>query len=117
MSTISDESRYRILKLLEANPEISQRELAREMGISLGKVNYCLKALIEKGIIKAKRFTKSHNKKAYTYYLTHKGIDDKARITFRFLKQKQTEYELLLQELEELRNEVKQMSMSEEEGD
>ena len=82
MSTISDENRYRLLKLLEENPEISQRQLAKEMGISLGKVNYCLKALIEKGIIKAKRFKKSDNKKAYTYLLTHKGIDDKARITF-----------------------------------
>lgn len=99
---LTDEYRYKILKLVEAKPEISQRELADKLGISLGKVNYCLKALIDVGILKATNFRNSKNKKAYMYLLTPQGIEQKSMITLRFLKEKIKEYELLKKEIEEL---------------
>lgn len=103
---LTDEYRYKILKLVAANPEISQRQLARELGISLGKTNYCLKALAEKGLVKATNFRNSNNKLAYLYKLTPRGIEDKATITSRFLKAKMSEYEALKTEIEALRSEV-----------
>ncbi len=105
---LTDEYRYRIFKLVEANPEISQRELARELGISLGKANYCLKALIEKGLLKAGNFRNSQNKMAYVYKLTPSGIEEKTNVTMRFLKQKMSEYETLKSEIEFLRQEAQQ---------
>ena len=104
---MSEEVSYRLIKILEENPEISQRELAQEMGISLGKVNYCLKGLMEKGIIKANNFKNSNNKLAYAYLLTPKGIEEKSRITARYLKRRLKEYEELKQEIEMLKEEVK----------
>jgi EPS-associated MarR family transcriptional regulator len=103
---LSDEYRYKILKRLEANPEISQRELAGELGISLGRVNYCVQALIEKGLVKAKNFRNSKNKKAYAYFLTPRGIEDKAKITLEFLKVKLAEHEALTKEIKGLREEA-----------
>ncbi|WP_334078982.1 MarR family EPS-associated transcriptional regulator [Microbulbifer sp. M83] len=102
----SDEYSYRVLKLLSQNPHLSQRELAKELGISLGKVNYCLKALIEVGLIKAKNFKSSRNKQAYAYLLTPKGIEEKTRITLRFLNSKVAEFQVLQAEIEDLRREV-----------
>ena len=109
---MNDETHYRLLKLLEANPEISQRELADAMGVSLGKINYCLRAVIERGWIKAKNFTKSQNKRAYAYYLTPKGVTEKAKVTVRFLKLKLDEYQDLTLQIEQLKQEVKQMGIS-----
>lgn len=103
---ISDETRYKLLKHLEQNPEISQRQLATAMEISLGKANYCLRALIEKGLIKVDNFQKSRNKKAYAYFLTPKGIQEKASVTIRFLKRKQREYDDLHGEIVALESEV-----------
>ena len=103
---MDEELHYRIIKLIEQNPEISQRQLAKAMGVSLGKANYCIKAVLEKGLIKARNFKNSQNKLAYAYFLTPKGIDEKARITARFLNRKLEEYETLKQEIEELRSEV-----------
>lgn len=103
---LTDETRYKILKLIEANPQMSQREIARELGISLGKANYCLKALIAKGTLKASNFRNSQNKLAYLYKLTPKGIEEKASITSRFLKIKMREYEALQIEIDALREEV-----------
>jgi len=103
---ISDELKYHLLKLLEKDPNLSQRAISREMNISLGKANYCLHALIDKGMIKAKNFYKSKNKTPYTYYLTPKGIEEKAKITYRFLQSKLTEYENLKFEIEEIRKEA-----------
>lgn len=85
---------------------MSQRELARELGISLGKLNYCLRAVMAKGWVKAVNFKNNGNKKAYAYYLTPKGIDEKAHVTLRFLKLKAQEYETLKRELQELRREA-----------
>ena len=101
------DTHYKILKALEANPEISQRELADELGISLGKANYCLKALIEKGWVKANNFKNSNNKLAYIYLLTPKGMERKTHLTMQFLKRKVSEYEALKEEIEQLENEVK----------
>jgi len=94
------------MSALEANPRASQRELAREIGISLGKTNFCLRALIDKGWIKAKNFKNSNNKAAYIYNLTPKGIAEKAAVTRTFLARKETEYKALEQEIERLRKEV-----------
>jgi EPS-associated MarR family transcriptional regulator len=109
---LSDEYRYKILKRLEADPEISQRELAGELGISLGRANYCLQALIEKGLVKAGNFRNSRNKKGYAYLLTPKGIEDKARITVQFLKLKLAEHEALTREIKHLREEAGQVRAS-----
>ncbi|MGA7751039.1 MAG: MarR family EPS-associated transcriptional regulator [Gallionella sp.] len=106
---LSDEYRYKILKRLEANPEISQRELAGELGISLGRVNYCIQALIEKGLVKANNFRNSKNKKGYAYLLTPRGIEDKAKITVQFLKIKIAEHEALTKEIKNLREEAVQV--------
>lgn len=103
---LNDEYRYKILKLVSDNPEISQRELAQQLGVSLGRVNYCLKALIEKGLLKASNFRNSKNKLAYMYLLTPHGIEEKAAITVRFLQHKVREYESLQSEIEELRREA-----------
>ena len=106
MSIISEENRYKLLKLLHENPEMNQREIAKELGLSLGKVNFCLKALIEKGLVKVGNFSRSPNKKAYAYLLTLNGMEEKARVTFNFLERKQNEYESLKTEIEELKAEV-----------
>lgn len=113
---LTDETRYKILKLIEAKPQMSQREVAKELGISLGKANYCLKALIEKGVLKASNFRNSQNKLAYLYKLTPKGIEEKSSITTRFLKIKMDEYEQIQQEIAELRHEVAVQSSSKEQG-
>jgi len=107
MSVLSDEIRYQLLKLLEENPEMSQRQIAAALGVSLGKVNFCLRALIEIGSVKVANFSRSPNKKAYVYLLTPKGIEEKAKVTLRFLAKKQNEYEELKREINELKNEVK----------
>jgi len=103
---LTDEYRYRILKLLEADSHASQRRIADELGISLGRVNYCLQALIEKGLVKVNNFRSSTNKRAYLYLLTPRGIEEKARVTARFLRVKLNEYETLKRELEELQREA-----------
>ena len=103
---LSDEYRYKILRLLEADPQMSQRDLARALGISLGKVNYCLQALIDKGLVKANNFKNSRNKKAYMYLLTRRGIVEKSRATVRFLKYKMDEYESLQREIANLKREL-----------
>lgn len=104
---LTDEYRYRILKLLEADPQASQRRIADELGISLGRVNYCLQALIQKGLVKAKNFRNSSHKRTYLYLLTPKGIEEKTKVTLRFLSLKLNEYETLKRELEQLQSEAK----------
>ena len=103
---LADETRLKLLRLFEANPRMSQREVARELGISLGKVNYCLRALVHSGWVKARRFTNSRNKVAYRYLLTARGIEAKAALTVRFLRLKIREHELLRAEIEQLRREA-----------
>ncbi len=102
----TQETHLKVLRHLADNPNVTQRELAAEMGISLGKVNYCLKALIEKGMIKANNFKNSNNKAAYAYLLTPRGIEHKAQITVAFLQRKMAEYESLKDEIKQLQREV-----------
>jgi EPS-associated MarR family transcriptional regulator len=91
-----------LLRKLEANPEYTQRELSHEMGVSLGKVNYCMKKLTEKGWVKLTNFSRNPNKANYAYLLTPKGIEQKARLTLSFLKIKMKEYEILEEEISKL---------------
>jgi len=85
---------------------MSQRQIADKLGVSLGSVNYCLEALVDKGLVKVKNFRNSNNKMAYAYFLTTKGIKEKAALTKAFLKRKMKEYELLKAEIESLRDEI-----------
>jgi len=103
---LSEEVRYKLLKLLEPNPKLSQREVAQHLGISLGKANYCLKALIDKGWVKAANFKNSKNKAAYMYLLTPRGIEEKSRVTAQFLQIKMREYEALKDEIDQIRVEA-----------
>jgi EPS-associated MarR family transcriptional regulator len=105
-AVLDDNTRYRLLKLLQANPEMSQRQLAAELSVSVGKVNFCLRALLDKGLLKVRNFRRSQNKLAYAYYLTPKGAKAKVRATSGFLKRKLAEYEELQREIDELRREV-----------
>lgn len=102
-----DELRLRVLRALEANPELSQRQLAAELGASLGGVNYALRALIERGFVKVDNFRKSGSKVAYLYVLTPKGIAEKSSLAAAFLGRKLEEYEVLRQEIESLKSEVR----------
>lgn len=103
---LTDEYRAKILKKLEEDPTISQRDLANELGISLGKANYCLRALIDKGLVKANNFKNNRNKAAYAYFLTPKGITEKTRATVRFLDRKVAEYETLRHEIAVLKRQI-----------
>lgn len=104
---MDDAIRYRLLKLLDEQPHLTQRELARAMGISLGKANFCLRALIDVGVLKVNNFRTSANKSAYLYTLTPRGIEEKAGVTRRFLLRKLAEFEVIRKEIEELEKEVK----------
>jgi EPS-associated MarR family transcriptional regulator len=101
-----DETRYQLIKLIEENPSISQRELADRLGVSLGKVNYCLRALINVGWVKAGNFVRSDNKMRYAYVLTPAGLSEKTKITARFLQEKQAQYEALRAEIAQLKSEL-----------
>jgi len=100
-----EEIHFDLLRRLEQNPDCTQRELASEMGVSLGKVNYCLKKLVEKGWVKAKNFYRSP-KISHAYILTPKGIEEKGKLTIEFLQRKMVEYEMLKSEIEQLQQET-----------
>ena len=97
---------YRVLQLIEERPDISQRELASQLEVSVGKTNYVLSALIERGLVKAENFKRSNNKAGYLYLLTPKGISDKGLITARFLKRKVEEYERLKAEIADIQSRI-----------
>ena len=98
---------------LEKNPQDTQRAIASELGVSLGSVNYCIKALIDKGFVKVENFRKSTNKLGYAYLLTPSGISEKASLTLNFLRRKQHEYEILEQEIAALQAEVEKLQAEE----
>ena len=104
---VKDDTHFWVLKLMQDNPGMTQRALAKELGISLGGVNYCLQALVEKGWLKMKNFSQSKNKMGYAYILTPVGVTEKAALTGRFLKRKMQEYEDLKAEIEALQRDVK----------
>ena len=100
------EIHLKILNHIEVNPRVSQRQLAQELGVSVGKINYCVQALITKGWVKAGNFKRSANKMSYLYLLTPAGIDEKTRLTTSFLKRKIAEHEIITQEIEQLKRDV-----------
>lgn len=108
---LDETTHYSLLKTLEENPGLSQRDLAKRLGISLGKVNFCLNALVEKGSLKIGNFRRSDNKLAYAYLLTPSGIEEKARITVEFLQIKVREYERLKKEIDALADEVERKGL------
>ncbi len=101
-----EEVDFRVLRALSADPELSQRQLAESAGISLGAVNYCLKALAEKGLVKVQNFRASDNKLRYAYVLTPQGATAKGRLALRFLRRKLSEYEQLQIEIDAVRKEL-----------
>jgi len=107
---VQDEIAYKLLKIIETEPQLSQREIAARMGVSLGKVNYCLKSLIEKGFIKARNFYNSNHKVGYVYMLTPSGLEEKASVTYRFLMRKIQEYEEIKAEIESLKAETAEIN-------
>ena len=106
----SQDIRLDLLRKLESNPQNTQRELSREMGVSLGKVNYCMKKMTEKGWVKLTNFSHNPNKMGYAYLLTPSGIEEKSRLTFSFLKRKLIEYEVLKKDINVLKLESKEMA-------
>ena len=111
---LDETTHYGLLKTLEENPGLTQRDLAKRLGVSLGKINFCLNALVEKGSLKINNFRNSDNKLAYAYLLTPSGVEQKARMTVHFLKYKLQEYERLRAEIEELKREAEQNGLVEE---
>ena len=100
----NQQSKYQLLKSLEQNSNLTQRQLSKELGISLGKVNYCLQSLIQIGFVKVHNFKNSNHKLQYSYLLTPKGIEEKTKLTIEFLKVKTEEYEALKEEVEKIKN-------------
>ncbi len=111
LSMLDETTHYGLLKTLEENPGLSQRELAKRLGVSLGKINFCLNALVKKGSVKINNLRNSNNKLAYVYLLTPQGIESRARMTVEFLQLKVQEYERLCKEIEELTREAKQRGL------
>lgn len=109
--TPDETTHYDLLKTLAENPSLSQRDLAHHLGISLGKVNFCLRALIEKGCIKVNNFRNSDNKLAYAYLLTPRGVEEKTNMSVAFLRYKLQEYDRLREEIEELKREAEQKGL------
>ena len=105
-SKLQEDTYFRVMRILQSNPDLTQRELATKLDVSLGCLNYCLKALMERGWIKMLNFTHSKNKFGYVYVLTPRGIAEKATITGHFLKRKKEEFESLRLEIEALQCEV-----------
>ena len=107
---MSEERDLQAMRLLENNPNLSQRELAEALGVSLGATNYCLKALVDKGWVKLENFQRNPNKLGYLYILTPQGLSAKTALTARFLKRKLAEYESLKAEIEALQAEVPEVN-------
>lgn len=107
-SQLQEDTYFRVLRMLQDNPDMTQREIAEKLGISTSGLNYCLKALIDKGWVKVQNFSQSKNKFGYIYVLTPQGLAEKAQLTGRFLKRKMQEYDALKVEIEVLKSEASQ---------
>lgn len=103
---VQEDTNFRVMRLLEENPDLTQRELAEKLGLSVGSLNYCLRALMDKGMVKMRNFAHSKNKFGYIYMLTPSGMAEKAAITHRFLQRKLEEYESLKVEIDALREDL-----------
>ncbi len=109
---LQEDTYFRVMRILQENPDLTQRELAERLGISVGGLNYCLKALMRQGLVRMKNFAHSKNKFGYVYVLTPSGIAEKAAITHRFLQRKMVEYEALKAEIETLTSESNLIDVS-----
>ncbi|OOG24430.1 MarR family EPS-associated transcriptional regulator [Thioalkalivibrio denitrificans] len=107
-----DEAHYRVLRMLQDNPDISQRELADALGVSVGKAHYLLRGLIERGFVKAGNFRRSNHKLGYLYKLTPSGIREKLNVTRRYLARREAEYKSIRAEIESLRAEMEAAARS-----
>ena len=105
-SKLQEDTYFRVMGILQENPNLTQRELADKLGLSLGGLNYCLRALIDKGFVKMQNFNKAENKLKFVYLLTPCGIKEKSALTYRFLERKMQEYETLKAEIETLKGQV-----------
>ena len=105
---IQEDTYFRVMRILQENPDLTQRELAEKLGVSVGGLNYCLKALMDKGWVKMQNFQNSKNKFKYVYLLTPQGIAERVALTSRFLDRKMQEYEALKAEIESLHQDVQQ---------
>ena len=105
-ANLQQDTNFRLMQLLHDNPHLSQREMAKALGISFGGINYCLNALIEKGLVKIHNFSQNQNKFGYAYLLTPTGIAEKAVLTSSFLKRKLDEYDALKAEIRALKLEI-----------
>lgn len=103
---LQEDTYFRVMRLLQENPDLTQRELAQKLGVSVGGLNYCLKALMEKGLVKMQNFQQSKNKFGYVYVLTPRGMAEKAALTNRFLRRKMEEYDALKAEIEALKKDT-----------
>lgn len=110
-NALTSELQFRVMRLLESNPQMNQRELSKSLGVSLGGVNYCLNALAAKGSIKIQNFRNNKNKWVYAYLLTPQGLAEKTALTGSFLKRKMQEYQLLKEEIEALSQEMNRMEI------
>jgi EPS-associated MarR family transcriptional regulator len=113
---LQEDTHFRVLRLLQENPDLTQRELAERLGISVGGLNYCLKAMMEKGLVKMRNFAQSKNKFGYVYVLTPSGVAEKAAMTHRFLQRKIEEYEALKTEIQVLKEENREKFAAVEHG-
>ena len=111
LTKLQEDTHFRVLRLLQENPEMSQRELASVVGTSVGGMHYVLNALIEKGLVKLGNFTAAEDKRRYAYVLTPQGIREKSLLTARFLKRKLAEYETLKEEIEQLRDDLRKVQV------
>jgi EPS-associated MarR family transcriptional regulator len=113
---LQQDTYFRVLRLLQENPDLTQRELAQRLGVSVGGLNYCLKALIEKGWIKMHNFSHSRQKLGYAYILTPQGLVEKARLTGSFLRRKMQEFDALKAEIETLKVEINRHGQADRSG-
>ncbi len=111
---LTDDLRFKALKHVQANPQLTQRELAGLLGVSLGRTNHCLQALIAKGLLKAANFRNSKNKRAYMYKLTPNGLREKTALTVRFIQRKEQERQALLREIADLQRDLDQQPVEEQ---
>lgn len=102
-----EDVRFRVLRLLQENPGLSQRDLAAAVGLSVGGIHYCIKAMIDRGLVKLGNFTAAQDKRRYAYILTAKGLSEKAALTSRFLERKMREYDALKAEIDALKGEIR----------
>jgi EPS-associated MarR family transcriptional regulator len=111
LAGFQEEIQFEVLRRLHQTPQVSQRALAKDLGVGLGTINFCFQALVEKGLLKMQNFSQSKNKLRYAYLLTPAGVEEKSKLTAEFLRRKVAEYEVLRREIDELKSEIREKSL------